>query len=97
MATMLDRLRDDREMILSIADKYGANNLRVFGSVVRGEETDSSDIDLLVELEEDRSLFDLIGLKLELEEYIGKTFDVVTPRALHRLIAERVLEEAVQL
>ena len=97
MPAMLERLRSDRETIISIARKYGANNVRVFGSVVRQEDTDCSDIDLLVNFDEDRSLFDLIGLKLEMEEYTGKIIDIVTEKALHRLIADRVLEEAVRL
>jgi len=97
MTAMIEKLRNDREMILSIAKKYGANNIRVFGSVVREQETNTSDIDLLVDLEEDRSLFELIGLKLELEEKTGQTFDIVTQKALHKLIADQVLKEAVQL
>lgn len=51
----------------------------------------------MVDLEEDRSLFDLIGFKLELEELTGQPIDVVTPKALHRLIADQVLKEAVSL
>ena len=97
MTAIIEKLRNDRERILSIANKYGADNIRVFGSVVRGEETDASDIDLLVDLDKDRSLFDLIGLKLELEELTGQTFDVVTQKALHRLIADQILKEAVRL
>lgn len=97
MSAMMEKLRDNRDLILSIADKYGANNIRVFGSVAREDENLASDIDLLVDLEESRSLFDLIGLKQELEELTGQTFDVVTQKALHRLIADQVLKEAVSL
>lgn len=97
MTAMIDKLRNDRELIFSIANKYGARNIRVFGSVMRKKETDTSDIDLLVEIDEDRSLFDLIGLKQELQELTGQTVDVVTQKALHKLIADQVLKEAVPL
>jgi hypothetical protein len=67
----------------------------VFGSVARGEADDASDFDFLVELESDRSLFDLGGLQFELESLLGRPVDVVTERGLKARIRERVLREAV--
>lgn len=86
-----------REDILRIAAKYGASNVRVFGSVARGEADSESDIDLLVDMEPGRSLFDLGGLLMDLEELLGCNVDVVTEDGLRERIRERVLKEAVVL
>ena len=87
-------LKEKREKILAIAKKHGAVNIRVFGSAGRGQETPESDIDFLVDLEPGRSLFDLGGLLMDLEDLLGRKVDVVTPQGLHWYIRERVLEEA---
>jgi len=71
--------------------------VRLFGSVVRNEARKSSDVDLLVKMERGRSLLDRIALKQELEDLLGCKVDVVTERALHWYIRDRVLEEAVPL
>ncbi len=97
MSMTLNDLRKQREHIKIIAQKHGAGNIRVFGSISRGEEGPDSDIDFLVDFEEDRSLFDLVGLKLELEELLGHKVDLLTERAMHRLISAKVKEEAVPL
>jgi len=73
-------LRERREEILQVAAKYGARNVRVFGSVARGEADECSDIDLLVEFEPGRSLLDHAGLWLELQELLGCEVDVVAVR-----------------
>jgi hypothetical protein len=86
-----------REEILHIAAKYGAYNIRIFGSVARGEADVNSDIDFLVEMETGRSLFDLGGLLMELQEILGCEVDVVTEKGLRSRIRERVLNEAVPL
>lgn len=86
-----------REEVLACAARHGARNVRVFGSVARGEADASSDIDILVDLEEGRSLFDLGALAVELEELLGRHVDVVTERGLHPRIEERVLAEAISL
>jgi hypothetical protein len=83
-----------RAAILELASRHGATNVRVFGSVMRGEATDSSDLDLLVDMEAGRSLIDRIALKQELETLIGCPVDVVGTRALHWSIREQVLAEA---
>jgi len=90
-------LRDKREAILQIAAKHGARNVRVFGSVARGEADDQSDIDFLVDMEPGRSLLDLGGLLMDLQDLLGQNVDVVTERGLKPRIRERVLHEAVAL
>lgn len=90
-------LKAKREEILRVCAKYGARNVRVFGSVVRGEADEQSDIDFLVEMETGRSLFDLGGLQYELEQLLGRPVDVVTDRGLKARIRERVLKETVPL
>ena len=97
MTDVQSQLIKNRDEILSIAAKHGAYNVRLFGSVVRGETTDMSDIDLLVDFEEGRSLFDLIALKQDLEDMLGREVDVVTNEALHWYIREQVMNEAVPL
>lgn len=90
-------LREKRQQILAIAEKYGARNVRVFGSVARGEAVPGSDIDFLVELDPGRSLFDLGGLLYELRSHLGVEVDVVTENGLRARIRERVLQEAIPL
>ncbi len=86
-----------REDILRLCAKYGARNVRVFGSVARGEAGEFSDIDFLVDMESGRSLFDLGGLQYELQVLLGRPVDVVTERGLKLRIRGRVLAEAVAL
>ena len=90
-------LQAKREDILRTANKYGAYNVRVFGSVARGEADSESNIDLLVNMEPGRSLLDLSGLLIDLEELLGCNVDVVTEKGLRDRIRERVLREAVTL
>jgi len=87
--------QEQREEILRIATRYGARNVRVFGSFSRGDTDEQSDVDFLVELEPGRSLLDLGGLQYELERLLGCSVDVVTERGLRARIRERVLREAV--
>ena len=90
-------LQAKREDILQTARKYGAYNVRVFGSVAGGEADEKSDIDLLVDMEKGRSLLDLAGLLVDLEDLLGCKVDVVTEKGLRERIRERVLKEAVAL
>ena len=90
-------LKEKREDILHIATMRGASNVRVFGSVARGEADSKSDIDLLVDMEPGRSLFDLGGLLMDLQDLLGHKVDVVTERGLRERIRDRVLNEAVPL
>lgn len=93
----LNELRARREAILAIACRYGARNLRVFGSVVRGDADAASDVDFLVELEPGRSVIDLGGLLMDLEEHLDCKVEVMTPAMLKPRIWERVLREATPL
>ena len=90
-------LREKREEILALAAKHGARTVRVFGSAARGEMTQDSDIDFLVEMEEGRSLLDHVALWQDLEDLLGCEVDVVSEGGLHWYIRERVLEDAVPL
>ena len=90
-------LQSKRDEILRIAAMHGAHNVRVFGSVARGEADEKSDVDFLVEMESGRSLFDLGGLLIDLENLLGRHVDVVTERGLKPRIRTRVLNEAVAL
>ena len=95
--SVYELLREKREAILSIANTYGASNVRVFGSVARGEADTESDIDLLVDMEPGRSLFDMGGLLMDLQEMLGYNVDIVTPQGLRDRIRDRVLKEAVTI
>lgn len=91
------RLRRRRKATIDTAAKCRAHNVRVFGSVARGEDTETSDIDLLVDLEEGVGLLDLIGLERELSELLGVDVDVVPADTLKPRIRARVLAEAIPL
>jgi hypothetical protein len=86
-----------REEILQIAARHGAHNVRVFGSVARGDAGPESDIDLLVELEKGRSLLDHAALLLDLEKLLDCKVDVVSERSLRPRVKERVYREAILL
>jgi len=91
-------IQEKREKILEIAANHGAFNVRLFGSVARGEETENSDIDFLID-------YDLAktspwfpgGLLVDLEDLLGCKVDVVTEKSLHHLIKQRILKEAIKL
>ena len=88
---------EKREAILEACARYGARKVRIFGSVARGEAGPDSDVDVLVEFEKGRSLFDHAGLLLDLEAILGCKVDVVSERGLRERIRDRVLREAVPL
>jgi predicted nucleotidyltransferase len=90
-------IRSRREEILRVAAKHGATNVRVFGSVARGESGVESDLDLLVDVGPVHSPWFPAGLMADLELLLGRKVDVVTERALHWYIRDRVLSEAVPL
>ena len=93
----LRRLRARRAEILRHAAEHGARNVRVFGSVVRGESGTSSDVDLLVEMEPGRSLIDLVGLWQDLEDMLGTHVDVISDGGVSPHLRERIYAEAVSL
>ena len=88
---LIERMRDE---ILRLAAKYGAHDVRVFGSVARGEADEDSDIDFLVNFDEGRGLFDHGGLLMELQELLGRRVDVATESGVKPRIRERVIREA---
>ena len=90
-------LQAKREDILRTAVQHGAYNVRVFGSVARGEADAESDIDLLVDVEPGRTLFDISELLMDLQDLLGHNVDIVTEKGLHSRIRERVLKEALPL
>lgn len=92
-----DFIGDKRAEILRIMREYGAHNLRVFGSVARGEATHESDIDFLVSFDPDRSLMDHAGLQIALEELLGRRVEVASDIGLKPEIEERILREAIAL
>ena len=94
---MNNLLKNNREEILRLAARHGIRNVRVFGSVARGEARPDSDVDLLVELDPGRGLFDLGSLLMDLQDLLGRKVDLLTPGGVHWYIRDRVLEEAVPL
>ncbi len=92
-----DAYRQNRDEILRLAQHHGARRIRVFGSVARGEAGPDSDLDLLVDLEKGRSLFDIIGLKQDLEDLVGCRVEVMTEAGVSRYVRESIVREAVAL
>ena len=86
-----------RRTVLPVLKRHDVKRAALFGSFARGESTKDSDLDLLIEFKGQKSLFDLVGLKLELEKKIKRKVDVVTYRALHPAIRERILSEQVAI
>lgn len=97
MSDMCRMIREKRRDILLLADRYGVRNVRIFGSVARGDERPDSDIDILVDVDSGRSLMDLGGFLTDMQELLGRNVDVVTENGLRPRIRERVLREAIAL
>jgi len=91
---LLELVQSKREAILQMAARRGARNVRLFGSVARGEAGPDSDMDFLVDLEPGRSLLDLGGLLMDLQALLGRKVDIVTEAGLRPRIRPRVLKEA---
>lgn len=94
---MLYAIRQRRQEILRIAGQYGASEVRIFGSAAKGRSGIGSDVDVLVKLEPGRSLLDIIALKQDLEDLLGRKVDLVTEASISPYIREQVLREAVSL
>ena len=88
-------LQTYREQIRSIVKNHRANNVRVFGSVVRGEDTDASDLDLLIDPTSETSLMDIGAIRYELKSLLGVNVDILTPNALPDSFREQVLKESI--
>lgn len=97
MYSSIEQLKAQRQEILQLAARHGAKNVRVFGSIVRGNADADSDVDFLVELEPGRSLLDLGGLLMDLQNLLHCDVDVVTVKGLRERIRPRVLREAVSI
>ena len=95
--TVNEMLAEKRDEILRVATRRGAYNVRLFGSVARGEADAQSDVDILVNMESGRSLLDLGGLRSDLNDLLGVKVDVFTEDCLKSRIRERALKEAVPL
>lgn len=95
--TRRQQLQAKRQAIIEIANSYGVSNLRIFGSVARGEERSDSDIDFLVDIAQGVSLLDYIGFIQELEDLLSCKVDVAEPETLHPRIKDQVMQEAVPL
>lgn len=90
-------LKQRRREILDLASKYGARNVRVFGSAGRGDDCPHSDIDLLVQMEPGRNLLDVAGLMTDLRDLLGRRVDIVTESSIYWLLRRRILKEATPL
>ena len=97
MAYTLNQLRAMRDQILHIAYEYGATNIRIFGSVARGEATENSDVDFLVAFNEQTSLLDRAGLLIHLQELLQCRVDVVSDRAIKPYLSPYILKDAIAL
>lgn len=95
--SLIRRVLANRSAIKTIASRHGATNLRLFGSVARGEERSGSDIDLLATLEKGRTLFDLAAIRSELEELLGAAVEVVPDSNLSGELRDEILGEALTL
>ncbi|MDJ0448749.1 nucleotidyltransferase domain-containing protein [Methylocystis sp. JR02] len=94
---LLESLLDKRSELIAAARRHGASNIRLFGSVVRGEETPSSDVDLLIDLSEERGFDDYLALAEELEALIGRKVDLVTSRGVSPFLRLLIEREALPL
>ena len=90
-------IQDKKDQVLALAARHGASNVRIFGSVANGTADKDSDIDFLVDLETGRSLFDLGGLLMDLQQLFGRKVDVVTENGLHWYIKDRIINEATPI
>lgn len=95
--TATETLKRHRTDVLRLAAQYGATDIRVFGSVARGDADETSDIDLLVRMAPGRSVFDIGGLLMDLQDLLGRRVDIVTERGLRPRFRAQVLREAVPL
>jgi hypothetical protein len=93
----IDTLREKRDAVLQIARRYGASDIRIFGSLARGDTTEDSDVDLIVRFEPGRSLFDHGGLIMELQDLLGVRVDVISEGGMSNRFRTHVTMEAVQL
>ena len=94
---MRESIQIIKTKIISILKRHGVSKAAIFGSLARGEEGENSDIDILIELKGEKSLLDLIGLKIELEEVLGKKVDLVEYSTIHPFLKDRILKEQMPI
>ncbi len=95
---MNDEITEIKNKIMPILKKYGIKRAGIFGSIVRGEARENSDVDILVEIErDDLSLLDFVGIKLELEEVLGRKVDLVEYSVIKPIVREQILSEEVAI
>ena len=94
---MRESIQIIKTKIISILKCHGVSKAAIFGSLARGEEGENSDIDILIELKGEKSLLDLIGLKIELEEVLGKKVDLVEYSTIHPFLKDRILKEQMPI
>ena len=92
-----DLLADKRDEILRLAEKHGAYNVRVFGSVARGEAAEDSDVDFLVDFSPGYTLWDRIGIIQDLRDLLGRDVDVVAEKNLRKYVRPHIIQDAVPL
>jgi len=92
-----EQLKELKKTLIAVLKKHEVKKAALFGSFARGEATDESDIDLLVEFEGRKSLLDLAGLQLDLQDTVKRQVDVLTYNSLHPLLKDRILREQVML
>ena len=93
----MESIQEIKEKITPILQRYGVTKAAIFGSLAKGEATSSSDVDILVEIKNDMSLLDSVGMKLELEEAINRKVDLVEYETIKPLIREKILSEQVAI
>jgi predicted nucleotidyltransferase len=93
----LESIRRHRREILEIAARHGARNVRVFGSVARGDDHEGSDVDFLVDVEPGRTLLDVIAFEQDVRELLGRNVEVLTDGGLSPYLQRRILAEAASL
>jgi len=93
----IERLRAQRDVILALAERHGVRNVRIFGSVVRGDDRPDSDVDVLVDVGPGRSLLDIIGFEQDLSDLLRRRVEVLTDRGLSPRLQHRILQEAAPL
>jgi len=92
-----NQISEIKEIIVKVLKKNNVKKAAIFGSIIRGEATKESDIDLLIEFEGRKSLLDLAGLRLELQELLKKRVDVITYKSLHPLLKDKILNSQVKI
>ena len=92
-----ETIRQHRDAILALAQQYGAHDVRIFGSVARGDASVASDLDLIVRFDPDRSLFDHGGLLMDLQDLLGMKVDVIDEEGMRPRFRQHVMKEAVAL